>query len=247
MTLIQAFILGLIQGLTEFLPISSSGHLVIAQHLFGMTEPPVLFDVVVHFGTLAAVIFFFAQDIIHLNISLIKKLVAATIPTGIIGLLLNPYTETLFQSLPITMVGFVLTSILLLYLRNQKASPKKNALSLSTALIIGTTQGIAIMPGLSRSGSTIAVALLRGLKPETAFSFSFLLSVPAITAATLLKFSEISTPPDLSSLGVGFITAAITGFLTLKLLRNILLHHHFYRFGIYTALLTLVLLFGLLL
>lgn len=245
MTLIQAFILGAIQGLTEFLPISSSGHLVITQHLFGFTEPPVLFDVVVHFGTLAAVLFFFSADIRRLDKSLLQKLLFATIPTGIIGLVVNPYTDILFQSLPITALGFALTSLLLLSLKNKKTSQNKSQLTLSTALLIGTTQGIAIIPGLSRSGSTIAVALRRGLKPETAFSFSFLLSIPAITAATILKVNEISTPPQLSTLSIGFTTAAITGFLTLKLLRRILIHHHFHRFGLYTSVVTLALLIRL--
>lgn len=245
MTLIQAFILGVIQGLTEFLPISSSGHLVVAQQLFGFTEPPVFFDVVIHVATLLAVFIFFAHDIRTLNKKLLFALAIASIPTAIIGLLLNPYADFMFQSLPLTVIGFAITSVLLLSLKNIKPKKGHKTVGLPTAFIIGIAQGISIIPSISRSGATIGTALLKGVDSKQAFSFSFLLSIPAIIGATILEFSAISQLPDISSLIVGFITAAITGFLSLAFLRRVLIHHHFYRFGIYTSVVTLALLIRL--
>lgn len=245
MSIFQAFILGVIQGLTEFLPISSSGHLVVAQQLFGFTEPPVFFDIVVHIATLLAVFVFFAQDIRHLSRKLLLALIVASVPTAIIGLLLNPYADFMFQSLPLTIIGFAVTSVVLLSLKNVRPKNGHKTVSLPTAFIIGIAQGIAIIPSISRSGATIAAALLKGVDSKQAFSFSFLVSIPAIIGATLLELSSIAHPPAAPSLIVGFITAAITGFLSLAFLRRVLIHHHFYRFGIYTSAVSLALLIRL--
>lgn len=245
MTLIQAFILGVIQGLTEFLPISSSGHLVIAQHFFGFTEPPVFFDVIIHVGTLLAVFVFFAHDIRLLNRKLLLAIGVASVPTAIIGLLLNPYADLMFQSLPLTIIGFAITSVLLLSLKNKKLKNGNTVISPPTALIIGIAQGVSIIPSISRSGATISAALFRGVSSKTAFSFSFILSIPAIIGATVLQISEISHPPDFPSLLVGFSTASITGFISLIFLRRVIMHHHFHRFGLYTSFLTLALLIRL--
>ncbi|MDA3835335.1 MAG: undecaprenyl-diphosphate phosphatase [Spirochaetales bacterium] len=246
MDLFQATILGIIQGLTEFLPVSSSGHLVMFQHLFGLKEPELFFDISVHVGTLAAIVIFFRKEIISIivslahfiarlfnkkesfsniyedtNVKLAFLIVVGSVPTGILGILFHRIADQLFSS--VTIVGFMLiiTGLLLWCTRRLKESNTGIAgFSAKDALIIGLVQGMAIMPGISRSGSTIAVGLFLGLERETAARYSFLLSIPAIIGASALSLTNLSSYTILSYKAAisGAVIAAIVGYCALKLL-----------------------------
>ncbi|MFC1858114.1 undecaprenyl-diphosphate phosphatase [Thermodesulfobacteriota bacterium] len=210
---LQAAVLGIVQGLTEFLPISSSGHLVIFQHLFGLKEPELLFDICVHVGTLFAVCVVFFREIRSILLTLIRLpklapslnglthlyaeneeiriatlIVIGNVPTAILGLMFNKIAEQIFGSLEI--VGFMLliTGALLWLTRRTgiKGRPLR-AVTIKDALVIGLVQGMAILPGISRSGVTISVALFLGVDREVAGRYSFLLSIPAIIGALLQK------------------------------------------------------------
>ncbi len=243
---LQAVILGIIQGLTEFLPVSSSGHLVIFQHLFGLKEPELFFDICVHLGTLVAVIIFFRKEIeaIIISISRFVKLyfkkkvsfvyifedvdtklafliVVGTIPTAILGLLFHKVADLLFSSVVIVGFMLLLTGFLLLGTRWVKnVGESITHFSIKDALIIGLMQGIAIMPGISRSGATIAIGLFLGLNRETAARYSFLLSIPAILGAAMLSLIDVSTNsafPLMVSF-IGAFTSCIVGYSALRLL-----------------------------
>lgn len=243
MTIVQALLLGIIQGLTEFLPISSSGHLVLVQHLLGLHEAELSFDVSVHVGTLAAVVLYFRQDILAILIGLARSLrsssrrqedrtyarlagliVLGSIPTAAIGLALHGVADRLFASPLITGAMLLITGALLFATRPGRV-PRGTGRSLplltpKDALIMGLVQGMAVMPGISRSGSTIAMGILTGIGHETAARFSFLLSIPAVAGAALLvlrdavQMGSIHLPTCL----LGGVTALVVGYAALALL-----------------------------
>jgi undecaprenyl-diphosphatase len=238
---LQVFILAVVQGLTEWLPISSSGHLVIAQQLMGLTLP-VAFDVFLHLGTLVAVIIFFWRDIAKIlrafftfdraspDFNMALYIIIGTIPTAIIGLAFEGFFESLFSSAHDIGIAFIITGILLLATRIRGGVKK---LSWLTSLIMGVMQGIAIAPGISRSGSTISIGLLSGVDKEQVFRYSFLLSIPAILGASLLKYNEIAVS-DLGLLTImGAMIAAVVGYLAIMFVRRVLLSKKFYLFSIY--------------
>jgi len=236
----QAVILGVVQGLTEFLPVSSSGHLVIFQHLFDLKEPEVLFNVGVHLGTLVAVVVFFRKElrnivasVFRLFAAFLKKkatlagafqdqdarlallIIAGTIPTGILGLFFHEITDRIFSSVVLVGLMLIVTGSLLLLTARFKNDHKTLAhFSIKEALVIGLMQGISIVPGISRSGSTIAVGLFMGLERETSARFSFLLSIPAIIGAGLLEFKDISTIPSAQIIPmlIGALTSCLVGY-----------------------------------
>ena len=250
MSLINAIILGIVQGLTEFLPVSSSGHLVIAEHLLpGWHQPGIVFEIILHLATLMAVIIFFRHDLAALIKSLytsgtqakkhrrvILMLLLATIPTGIIGLAGKKFFISLFDRLDVV-GGMLLITALLLWLAERKAPEKLTKKSTKTfdAIIIGITQGLAILPGISRSGSTIAVGMLLGIDPGTAARFSFLLSIPAISGAALLNIKEISAIPSdqIITCLCGALAALLTGIMALKFLLMIIEERRLKIFSIY--------------
>ncbi len=246
MTLTEAIILGIIQGLTEPLPVSSSAHLVIIPALIpGFHQPSVFFDVVLHLGTLTAVVFFLRKDIAGIvasllpaiglwgvlpvvtgeeriaNRKLLLLIVVATFLTGVIGILFKERIERLFESVETTAVMLLITGLLLfLSDRVKKGKRDKGAMNLTDGIVIGLVQAAALIPGISRSGSTIAFGIFRRLERETAARFSFLLSIPAIAGAAVLKAADMTQIPigDLIAMGAGFLSAAGTGFFALKLL-----------------------------
>lgn len=235
-TLSQAVILGLVQGLTEFLPISSSGHLVLAQTLLGLSEPPVLLDIILHTGTLMAILIFLPRRIKHLSRALLYAIAVGTVPAIVFGLLLLPLVDRLFSSLWLLGLGFIISGYLML----QTTKFLKLPISLSTlgpkrALTIGLYQAAAILPSLSRSGSTIYAALKLGVNRQAAFTFSFLLAVPAILGATLTQVPSLARiqPKDSLVLGVGFITAFLVSLFALKLLERLVLSNKLAYFGYY--------------
>jgi undecaprenyl-diphosphatase len=247
MDIIQAIILGIVQGLTEFLPVSSSAHLVFMTDILGLPQN-VAFDTLLHIGTLVAVVGYFWRDLVQIIISFISSLldifkgkfkegleetpfkklswliIVGTIPAGIMGILLEKQFEALFNS--VLYVGFflIITGLLLWGAERVKPGEKDvKDVSFKNALVIGIAQGIAIAPGISRSGATIAAGLFSGLNRELAARFSFLLSIPAILGAALVQVKDITTF-DASAivLFAGFISAAIFGYLAIKLLLKII-------------------------
>ncbi|MCL4439777.1 MAG: undecaprenyl-diphosphate phosphatase [Firmicutes bacterium] len=231
MSIIQSVILGLVQGLTEFLPISSSGHLVLLQKLLGVKGAVLTFDVLVHFGTLAAVLAVFWQDIVSLLRRPWQKLglliIVATIPTGIIGLSLKDFFERLFESGKTLGLEFIVTGLVIWFAdRVRQRSKGINDISYFDAAFVGVMQGIAILPAVSRSGLTIAGSLFRGIDRETAAKFSFLVSIPAILGATLLDLKDVlgqGVPPGMGlPFVIGPVVAAISGYWAIKYMIKVL-------------------------
>jgi undecaprenyl-diphosphatase len=242
MTMIQAIILGVVQGLTELLPVSSSAHLVFAQSCMpGFHQPGVLFDAVLHLGTLVSVIYFFQKELIAILFSILPRLSMRAVPeeqreafrrlfflilistfiTGVLGLLFQERIERLFSSVRVAATMLFVTG-LLLYISDWKkhADKSESMMSYPGAALIGIIQAISLIPGISRSGSTIAVGIFLGLNREGAARYSFLMFVPAILGAVVLQaihITEIGTQEIVPYL-LGFLTAAITGLFSLKLL-----------------------------
>ena len=232
-------VLGIVQGLTEFLPVSSSGHLVLAQHLFGFTEVNPAFNVFVQGGTVISVLFFFRQKLLHLSSKYLKLIIIASFPAALAGLFLSQYIDMIFTSLWGVTLGFALTTIIVLLSR--RCPTNSQELRTKNSFLIGLSQAAAILPGLSRSGSTITTSLLLGISPSDAFAFSFLLSIPTITGASLLSLRSIAWENTmLTNYALGFFAATITGYLSLSILAKIIKKGKFYLFAPYTAGLTLL-------
>ena len=245
-TIAEAAILGAVQGVTEFFPISSSGHLVIMQGVFGIKEPQVAFDVFLHLGTLVSVLVFFRAEILALFVSRTRKLfmlAAASVPTFIIGFLSKGPVERYF-GMP-RLVGFMLLVTgawlfaAVIFQRRRAVSGKAATQAepgLWGALAIGVAQGVAVIPGISRSGATIATGIMAGLEKRAACAFSFLLSVPAVAGASMLKARGITAglaASDAAQFAAGGITAMITGVLAIKFLLKLVGVGRLYLFGIY--------------
>jgi len=262
LNLLQAILLGTIQGLTEFLPVSSSGHLVIFQHLFGLKEAELFFDICLHAGTLIAVVAVFYRDIISIlktlvraprlareaggmkplfatdeNIRITVLILVGTIPTGLLGVLFHEIADQVFGNLPLVGLMLLITGTLLWVTRGAKTSGKPaSGMTLLDSILIGIVQGLAILPGISRSGSTISAAILMGIDRETAGRYSFLLSIPAIMGAMAMSFEsglmEQSSAP-LAAIAGGTLAAVLVGYLALLFLLRVIKHGKFYMFSPY--------------
>jgi undecaprenyl-diphosphatase len=253
---LQTIILGIIQGLTEWLPISSTGHLRIAEHLMSL-KMPFLFDVTLHIGTLIVTLLFFRKDIKNILTALWKRdfktengkltplIIIGTIPTALTGIVLSNNTiESLLSSFPAMAIEFIIMGIALYC--SKLGTERKENITYTEALAIGAAQGIAIIPAISRSGMTIAIALLLGIKREKAFKFSFLLSVPAVIGALGLTFYEQREALILAGVGfaeilVGVAVTIVVSFLALKLLWKILAGKKLYLFAFYCWIIGIVL------
>jgi len=244
---LKYIILGAIQGLTEFLPISSSGHLVVFEHFLNVHFPGITFEVFLHVATLAAVIIYLWRDVI--DIFNFKKysfweqpillIIIGTIPAGIIGLLFNNQVEKFFQNVTWVRYLFILNSAILF--SSMLAHGNRDKISIWDALIIGIGQSFAILPGISRSGTTITVALLLGISPGKAFSFSFLLSIAAISGAAVLKLKDIGHVAFSYGYITGFISALIFGLFSIYILKKIVLVRKLHYFAYYTLALGILL------
>jgi len=256
---LEAIWLGILQGLTEFLPISSSGHLSLMQHFLGVEESGVFFEVMLHLGTLGAVVAVYWQDLTRLvkaalaaliradtyraprqafrdseDLRLIGLIVLGTIPTGLIGVLGKEPLESLFER-PMIVAGLLAVTGFWLLLPGW-FGPRDPAGSVSPgrAVVIGVVQGLAIMPGISRSGSTISTGLLLGIEPSRAARFSFLLSIPAILGAVVLQAGELSgVTTSAGHILAGFVAAFVVGYLALRLLLRMLDRGRFAVFSYY--------------
>lgn len=228
----KSLILGIIQGFTEFLPISSTGHLVLGRKYLGMAEAGLLLDTLLHFGTLVAVMAVFWDDIVHLIRKPFSRLgfllLVGTIPTAIIGLSFEDYFEEISKTGSTIGVEFLATGIILWWadrIKNKGYKPFEK-ITYKDALFIGTLQGAAILPAISRSGLTIAGSLFRGIEKEAAARFSFLLSLPAIFGACILQGKKLvehqSETISLLPLLVGTFAAAISGYIAVRWMLKIL-------------------------
>jgi undecaprenyl-diphosphatase len=245
MDYLQAVILAAVQGVTEWLPVSSSGHLVLFQKMMGL-DVPVAFDVLLHLGTLAAVVVFLWKDLMGLARSAAKGdyrlaayIVLATIPAGLAGVLLKKHIEAVFNNLFALTVSFLFTGILLLATKKAGGSRQLDAKSAS---YVGLMQAVSILPGVSRSGSTISAGLLLGLGRQEAARFSFLLSVPVILGAAFVEAKGLANPGlDPGILCVSVAVSAIVGYISLKLVWRTITDDKFHLFGYYCVGLSLVL------
>jgi undecaprenyl-diphosphatase len=250
MDFLSAVFLGVLQGLTEFLPVSSSGHLVIAQHFLpGFSQPGVLFDVLLHAGTMAAVVVYFHRECRMLLLCgfrrdaeallyrrLLLLLVIGTIPAAVIGLTFKDFFVGLFHNLTLVSVMLLVTG-LLLYLseRFRDNSRGEGELRPTDAWIAGLAQAGAILPGISRSGSTIAALLFRKVTGETAARFSFLLALPAVLGATVLSLAEMPamTGAEVPAYAAGTVTSFVTGLLSIHLLMGVVRRRRLFAFALY--------------
>jgi undecaprenyl-diphosphatase len=265
MTLTQAIILGIVQGLTEFIPVSSSGHLVLTPYFLGWeldAKEKFIFDVLVQWGTLFAVFAYFRHDLVAITRAFLKGLVQgqplgtadsrlgwylilATIPASVVGLLGKDYVEQAFASAKMTGFFLLITAVLLIIA--EKVGQRKRSVEQLTwkdSLWIGCSQILALLPGVSRSGSTIAGGMTRHLDRPAAARFSFLMSVPVMLGAGLLTIKDLLQLPELSTflapLVVGFFTALISGYLAIRWLIAYLSKHSLYLFAGYCTVLGLI-------
>lgn len=241
MSYTEAIISGIVQGLTEFLPVSSSGHLVVLHHFFGYNQPQFTFDIFLHIGTLFAVLVYFRRDIIDMlkrRPRLLIYVILATIPTALIGFLFIDFVEGLFQN--IKLVGLMLfVTAGFLFIADKVSTSKSNRGKLSwvKAIGIGVIQGLAIAPGISRSGSTISSGILFGLDKNEAIRFSFLLAIPAILGALILQLIRTGGRVVLTSqMLIGSSLAFAVGLLSIYILIKSVINAKLKYFAIYCIL-----------
>jgi undecaprenyl-diphosphatase len=237
---IQAIILSFVQGITEWFPISSSGHLAIAQELLGFQN--LEFDVYLHFASVLAVVILFWKDIINLvaqkRIKYLIKIIIAIIPVAIVGLLLREHIRTAFSNLFFIGIFFMIFGVFIYFTKNARRTKKKP--SFMDSVFIGISQMLALFPGISRSGMTMGSGLALGLKKEEAIKFSFLLAIPVIFGAALIEAKEIALA-DISFITflTSFTITLLVSLLTIKFLIKIIKSNKFYLFGIYNIILGL--------
>lgn len=271
MDILQAIIIGIVQGLTEFLPVSSSAHLVFIQNLLGV-ESSLAFDTFLHLGTLIAVLWFFRYDIFKMIKSWLSSIqdilqgrfregfyadpykrlawyvILATIPVGLVGVLFEDSIDALFSGALYVPAFFLFVTGTILYLSQRMASGEINfnTVTKKEALFMGLGQACAILPGLSRSGTTIAAGLTIGLDKEFAAKFSFILSIPAILGAFLLQAKDIGSAMDANFLPVllGFIASIIAGYLAIKWMLDLIQNRNLDIFSYYCWLMGIIVFMG---
>ena len=248
MTLFQALAFGIVQGLTEFLPISSSGHLILLPWFFGWEDPGLGFNVALHWGTLMGVVYYFRKDIGQLTKNTLKsikepktpenqlpwKIALATVPAALAGFLVEDWAESVFRSPWVVALSLAVVAILLFWADRKKGSITRiEDLSWKMAILIGVGQSLALIPGVSRSGITMTVALFLGMQRETSVQFSFLLSLPIILGAGLLKGAYILHHFHDPIFWVGIVSSALSGYAAIALLLRFVRTRNFTPFVLY--------------
>lgn len=259
MSNLQAIVLGILEGLTEFLPISSTGHLTLASHFLEIVQNDqfIVFEIAIQLGAILAVVIFFWRKLI--NVEILTKLFVAFLPTGILGLFVYKYIKILLSSEIIVAVSLIIGGIILilvekrhsLYLsqplltKEGNSSPEFNIINYKNAFILGLAQSVAMIPGVSRSGATIVAGLLMNIERKVLVEFTFLLAVPTMFAATfysLYKNREILSSDNLTNIFLGFITAFVVALFVIKFLINYIKKYDFVPFGIYRIILGIIVL-----
>ena len=269
--LLEAIFLGIVQGLTEFLPVSSSGHLLLSQHFLGMDQERfgLSFDAAIHTGTVLAVVWFFRGDLYSMaraflyslprpdfenaEVRMAYLILVATVPAALIGFFFEEFFATEVRSPWVVVFNFVLVGILFLVAEAVGSRTRRaSKLGFGEAVGIGLAQATALVPGVSRSGATITLGLFLGLRREEAARFSFLMSVPIIAGAGGLQLGEVlaegMSTHEWLLFGVGFIASAVVGYLTIRFLLNYLTHHSlrvfaYYRFAVAAVVAVLLIVF----
>lgn len=235
MNIIEPVILGIVQGLTEFLPVSSSGHLVLVKSFFpSFVFPGVVLEVVLHLGTLFSIVYFFKKEILSMSKNMLLLLLVGSIPAGFVGIFFSSGIESLFASVEVVGYALLVTGVFNLFV--DRINPSKKKVSFTDSIFVGVAQAFAIIPGISRSGSTIFWGVLRGVEKKKAAVFSFLLSIPAVMGANLVEFlsyrGEISSF-NMSTLAIGFLVSFVTGIFAIKLVLSSLESKKFKYFAYY--------------
>jgi undecaprenyl-diphosphatase len=249
---ISYLILGVVQGLTEFLPVSSSGHLVLVQWLLGFNPPGVFLEACLHLGTVAAILVVFRADIVDLFRALSTRgtlerrkeigfLLVATVPIVVVGLLARDRIAGAFASLRLIGVGWLVVGFLLLLVDRAARRARRGSLGFADAVVIGVAQAVSVLPGFSRSGATIGAGVFRGIEPGKAVRFSFLLSIPALVGAAILSLAQASASGELAHvqwpgvlLGAG--AAFLVGLGAARVLLGAVARGQFWVFGVYSIL-----------
>ena len=254
MNFIESLVLGIIQGLTEFLPVSSSGHLVIFQNIFGISSNDIAFEIVVHLGTLMSVFVVYYSDILQMiksffggianpkisykkdyHFKLAILIIVGTIPAVIVGLFFKDFFESIFHNAKLVGVTLIITAGILYITQFFNKGDKK--LSFGNSIIIGIGQALAIFPGISRSGTTISTSLVLGIPKSEAAKYSFLLSIPAILGAAVLELKDFAESGiELQQLGVlftGFLSSFIVGYFAIRILLKLIQKGKFHWFAPY--------------
>ena len=241
--MLKYIFLGIVQGLTEFLPVSSSGHLVILQNILGIQGEELTLSVILHLGTAFALIIFFFKDILRLvhNLKLLSLILIVSIITGLIGILGKDFFESLFSAPRLVAGALIITGIVLILTKKFVDGQRKD-LSIKDAVILGFTQAIAIIPGISRSGITLSTLLFRKIDRETSFKFSFLVSIPVIFGAALLEAKKIkfALNAGIINFAVGFMFSLVSGLIALWLIKIIISRAKLYYFGFYCILIAII-------
>ncbi|GMA48061.1 MULTISPECIES: undecaprenyl-diphosphate phosphatase [Tetragenococcus] len=265
-TLFQYFILGIVQGITEPIPVSSSGHLIIARELFNVEARGLSFEIFVNFASLLAVILIYRKDIVRLiaqtwrflfkgdknaksDFMFVIYLVIATIPVGVVGVLFGDVLGEALSGIRVVGVTLLITALFLWIIRNLQGRKQDGDLSTKDAIIVGLAQAVATTPGISRSGATIVASMLVGMKKETALRFSFLLYIPVSLGTGILEIPEIVRDPAMGQLWgpylLAFITAFIASYFGLKLFMDIMRRGKLEYFAYYCVAVGLLALFFL--
>ncbi len=258
MELLKAIFLGTVQGLTEFLPVSSSGHLVVVEHLLKFEMPGVSFEVCLHLGTFLSVVIFYRKKLYRMTEAVILKIsslfsgkfdltyqddwrlsyliILGTVPAGILGLTFKDRIVGFFSSVSLVGVMLAITGIILWF--SGWTRSRKEKLNLLDAIVIGLAQGFALLPGISRSGMTMTAGMFRGIDKPKAAEFSFLLSLPAILGASVVDFLDLGASAQLPKKQIAFyvvgsLTAFLFGYLAIKLLLKVVQKGKFKYFGLY--------------
>lgn len=288
MSFFQSIIMGIVQGVTEFLPVSSSGHLAIFKHILNIeTDTGILFDILLHIGTLIAIFFVYFKDIKELIIEgckliadlvinlitwfmnlgakeeprpyrklvdspsrkFVVLIIVSTIPTGIIGVIGGDIVEVASETLIVPGICLLITSVLLLIADGVKHGRKKiGSVTYTNSFVIGICQGIATLPGISRSGTTITACLLSGFERSLAVKYSFIMSIPAILGAAVLELKDIGSlsigAGEWASYIVGMLVAAVVGYICIKAMLVIVRKKKFKGFSIYCAIVGIIAVIG---
>lgn len=252
MDILQGIILGIVQGLTEFLPVSSSGHLILFKKLFGIDQEQfgLTFDIALHFATLIAVFVVFWPDIVAILKKPVQKLtgllIIATIPAVFVGLFLDDYIEEISQSGGFLGFAFLFTAALMFF--SQKIPSKSKNIDMmkySDAAVIGLMQGVAVMPGISRSGSTTSAGLIMGVEKAASMRFAFLMSIPVILGSAVLGVKDIVTNPEpinWAPVLAGMLAAGVSGYFAVRFMLNFFKKRSLNIFSVYVAVLGILIL-----